>query len=68
MIWLACRWCISKERNDRVFGSNDSSCDQLIDKVEVITCWWLKARRNDFCHDYHAWWFNHLPCLDFLSA
>jgi len=38
---------------------------QLLDKIKILSFWWLKAKIDTFAFNYHNWWFNPFQCLGF---
>jgi hypothetical protein len=66
VIWLASCWYIWKEHN-RVFALKNISIDALVDKVKVLSWWWLESRKKVFNYMLLMWLTNHLACLEITN-
>jgi len=64
LIWLACIWVLWKERNNMIFNNKVELIHDLVDKVKLLSFWWLKTKHIFFACSYHSWWLNPLICLD----
>ena len=69
LIWFVCVWVIWKERNSLIFKIlwalriiQDESLHHLVDRVKLLSFWWLKINNITFSFDYHMWWLNPLIC------
>lgn len=52
------QWCtimhlIWKERNNMIFKNTKSTSLKLIDKIKLLSFWWLKAKYVSFVCGYH---------------
>ncbi|GAU34577.1 hypothetical protein TSUD_29230 [Trifolium subterraneum] len=63
VLWLACCWSIWKERNNRLFAHKELSVEALVEKVKIISWWWLNTRKHNFDYDFNSWRSNPLVCL-----
>jgi len=63
LIWLLCVWMIWNERNNRLFNNIQISIDQLLEKVNFHSFWWLKAKNTTFVYGSQSWWSDPLLCL-----
>ena len=63
LVWLLCVWVVWTERNNRIFNNIQTTIEQLLDKVEYHTLWWLKANNVLFVHDTQMWWSDPMLCL-----
>jgi len=59
-IWFSCTW---KGRNNMISKNTKSTAHQLIDKIKLLSFWWLKAKYVSFVCCYHNWWLSPLICL-----
>jgi hypothetical protein len=39
--------------------------DTLIDKIKVLSWWWLKAHETRSSFDLNQWWIHSSVCLNF---
>lgn len=53
IIWFSCIWIIWKEINDKFFKNQDVGIPQPLDKVKLLSFWWLKAKYPYFGFGYH---------------
>jgi len=40
---------------------------QLLDKIKLLTYWWLKAKFVTFPFDFHSWWLYPIMCLGAIT-
>jgi len=59
IVWLASVWVICKE-NSRFFQQQEETMAKLIDKVKLLSFWWMKAKNPAFIWDINKWWTNPL--------
>jgi hypothetical protein len=60
VVWLASCWYSWKERNNEDFALKNISIAALVDKVKVLSQWWLKSRKKAFNCMLQAWLTNPL--------
>ena len=61
LIWLSCVRVIWLERNARIFHQKEASFNQLLDKVNLRSYWWLKANHPSFIFPtIHCGWTLYL--------
>lgn len=65
LLWFSCIWTIWKERNRRIFNQKEEQLQQLLDKIKLLSFWWLKTKYFNFPFDYHIRWLNPLLCRSF---
>jgi len=53
------------EWNNRLFNNKVKSIEQLMDKAQVLSFGWLKAKYVSFPFGYHMWWQQPFVCLGF---
>jgi len=46
--WLMCTWVVWNERNNRLFNNVVTLVPRLLDKVKLLSLWWLKAKNVMF--------------------
>jgi hypothetical protein len=51
--WFASSWVIWKERNDRLFPSQENSPAQLLKNIMLLSFWWFKAKFVVFPYTFH---------------
>lgn len=56
VIWFSCVWVIWKECNNRIFSQKKYSIHNLVDKVKLLSYWWLRAKYINLVFGYHCWW------------
>lgn len=44
LLWLICFWIIRNERNGWICKHKEHIITQLLDKIKLLTYWWLKAK------------------------
>jgi len=65
LLWFSCVWTIWKERNIIIFNQKEEQLQQLLDKINFLSFWWLKVKYANFSFDYHFRWFNPFTMYDF---
>lgn len=45
------------------FGQLGVSVDELVDKVKLLSFWWLKSKHVIFAFNCDCLWLNPLACL-----
>jgi len=55
-IWYACVWVIWKDRNDRIFQNQITHPSVLIEKINLHSFIWMKAKQISFNYCYYDWW------------
>jgi hypothetical protein len=64
LVWLCSIYVLWNERNHRLFSDKAKSAMQLLERIQITTLHWLKAKNVCFPYDYHMWWHQPLVCLD----
>jgi len=57
-IWLAKVWVILRECNVRLFQQKEKVLPKLLDKIKLLSLWWMKASKIGFDFDINNWWDN----------
>jgi len=58
VIWFSCVWVIWKERNNIIFSQTEVSIRHILDRVKLLSYWWLKAKYVNLTFGYHWWWLS----------
>jgi len=65
LIWLFCFWVLLSERNNRLFNNKVKSIVHMMDKVKVLSFWWMRAKSTSFSFGYRIWWHQFFVYLSF---
>ncbi|GAU31822.1 hypothetical protein TSUD_58230 [Trifolium subterraneum] len=63
LIWLVCVWIVWTERNHRLYRGSENSSIQMLDKIKILSFWWLKSTSVTLTSNYHSWWSSPFLCL-----
>jgi len=55
-VWLCNVYVLSNERNHILFSNKARFVMQLLERVQITTLHWLKAKNMCFPFGYHIWW------------
>jgi len=56
LIRFTCVWILWNERNDRIFYNKKKSMTQLLNKVKLLSFWWLKSKVASLSLGFQSWW------------
>jgi len=63
LIWL-CFICVMwNEWNNKVFKAKENTTHQMLDEVELLSFWWLKAYSVNLGLNSHMWWSSSFVCI-----
>jgi len=53
--------------NNRIFNHKEETVQQLLNKIKILSFWWLKEKTTTFAFDYHSWSLNPVKCLGHVA-